>query len=541
MALRMVSLKSNKTGEWVARKGIPADARAEYKRLYGVGHEAILRVPAGTSKAQAKAQLGQWQAEVETQIERIRAAANGEGQPLTKLNALALAGRWYSWFVARHESDPGSVERWADRKEHLTERVWYPHAPVEHLENPDADAGWPWTQWPEVREAVRPEVAEMALVASFLSSEGLALTPDAYILFVDAVSERLFSAYEVLEQRARGDYSRDTYPDTFPAYVDQRRVASTGMSCWDLFGAYVAARKPAAGTVNRWRAVFKHLQAAFADSHATDLTEDQARAWKDTLVTLRRKAVTVDAVWLPAARTVFSWALSHKHVRTNPFTNVKVDVPKAVVLREEGRAFKPEEAQVILRAASAITNMRDAFPRAKRWVMWVCAYSGARAGEITQLRGIDVTQRGDLYVMRLTPEAGSIKTSNARTVPLHDHLIAQGFIDFVRAQGDGPLFYNARGPSTVEADPLNPERSPSIKTRGRLGVWVRELGVTDPEVGPTHGWRHLFQQIADHVGIPEKMSDVITGHAPASTGRKYGAPTVDGMAEALKKFPRYDV
>jgi hypothetical protein len=42
MAVRMVSLKSSKTGEWIARKGIPADARAEYKRLYGVGHEAIL-------------------------------------------------------------------------------------------------------------------------------------------------------------------------------------------------------------------------------------------------------------------------------------------------------------------------------------------------------------------------------------------------------------------------------------------------------------------------------------------------------------------
>jgi len=36
-----------------------------------------------------------------------------------------------------------------------------------------------------VREAVRPEVAEMALVASFLAPEGLALTHDANILFVE--------------------------------------------------------------------------------------------------------------------------------------------------------------------------------------------------------------------------------------------------------------------------------------------------------------------------------------------------------------------
>jgi integrase len=286
--------------------------------------------------------------------------------------------------------------------------------------------------------------------------------------------------------------------------------------------------------------VFKHLQAAFPGSAGT-LTEENARAWKDTLVTPKRRAVTVDAVWLPAAKTVFAWGVSQKHVRINPFTSVKIDVPKAIVLREEGKAFKPEEAQLILRASSAITNVKDAFPRAKRWAMWLCAYSGARSGEITQLRGIDVTKRGGFYVMKLTPEAGSIKTSNARTVPLHEHLIAQGFIEFVRAQGDGPLFYNVRAAKDTEADPLNPDQSPSIKTRGRLGYWVRELGITDPEVGPTHGWRHLFQQIADRVGIAEKISDRITGHAPASTGRKYGPATVEDMAEALKKFPRYAV
>ena len=123
-------------------------------------------------------------------------------------------------------------------------------------------------------------------------------------------------------------------------------------------------------------------------------------------------------------------------------------MPKVVVLREEGKAFRPEEAKVILRAALAVSNTRDAFPRAKRWVMWLCAYSGARAGEVTQLRGVDVIPRGDFYAMRLTPEAGSIKTGNARTVPLHEHLIAQGFIDFVRAQGGGPLFHNVRAADT---------------------------------------------------------------------------------------------
>ena len=123
MALLMASLNSTKSGAFVARKAIPKDARAEYKRLHGVSHEAILKIPAGTPKAQAKALHGQWLAEVETSIDRIRAVAKGDGQPLTKLQALALSGRWYSWFIKRHEGEPGPQEHWEDRKEHLTERV----------------------------------------------------------------------------------------------------------------------------------------------------------------------------------------------------------------------------------------------------------------------------------------------------------------------------------------------------------------------------------------------------------------------------------
>jgi integrase len=86
---------------------------------------------------------------------------------------------------------------------------------------------------------------------------------------------------------------------------------------------------------------------------------------------------------------------------------------------------------------------------------------------------------------------------------------------------------------------LNPSRSRAGNVRGDLAEWVREIGVTDPEVSPTHAWRHTFKQIAERSGITEKVHDAITGHAPASEGRKYGQPTAEDMANALKKFPRY--
>lgn len=535
MAILMVSLNPTKTGDFVARKAIPKEARAEYKRLHGVSREALLRIPAGTPTAQAKALHGQWLAEVETRIERIRAAAKGDGQPLTKLNALALAGRWYAWFLERHQGDLRTPTHWSSRKDHFIWQVLAPHAPEEH-HGEHSDPSWPWVHRPEVRAATAARVREMALTASFLASEGLALTADADALFVAAVSDNLPNAYDTLESRAWGDHSPDPTPETFPVYKDER--TGTGVGCWDLFGAYVEAVKPAAGTVNRWRAVFRHLQNAFPQRSADSLTEVDARTWMGTLVTPKRSAVTVDAVWVSSANIVFAWAAKRKHIRVNPFAGVKIDVPRVTILRET-KAFKPEETKVILRASSAISNTRDAFPRAKRWVMWLCAYSGARSGEIAQLRGMDVTSRGSFHVMRLTPEAGDMKTSRARTVPIHEHLLEQGFIEMVRSHGDGPLFFNERAASGDAEDPLNPTRSPAVKTRGRLGAWVRELGIDDPEVGPTHGWRHTFKQMAERVGITEKIHDAITGHVAPTEGRKYGAPTVEDMAEALKKYPRY--
>lgn len=141
--------------------------------------------------------------------------------------------------------------------------------------------------------------------------------------------------------------------------------------------------------------------------------------------------------------------------------------------------------------------------------------------------------------MMLTPDAGTIKTRRPRIVPIHEHLIEQGFITFVHTVGKGPLFYNPHEVEPEADDLVKPRRSRAATTRAHLSTWVREVGVTDPEVKPNHAWRHTFKQTADRVGIPEKLHDEITGHVQASEGRKYGTPTIEDMAEALKKFPRY--
>jgi integrase len=211
------------------------------------------------------------------------------------------------------------------------------------------------------------------------------------------------------------------------------------------------------------------------------------------------------------------------------------------VTKRETKAFRPSEITTILKAALAIADTKRPSNAAKRWVPWILAYTGARAGEITQLRGTDVVEEDGVAAIRITPEAGAVKMGRPRIVPVHEHLVEQGFVRFVRANGKGPLFYNEPRQAAGAADATNPRKPRYVKAREHLATWVRELGVSDPELQPNHAWRHTFKQIADRHDISERISDWITGHSPASVGRGYGAPTLEDMAAALKKFPRYMV
>jgi integrase len=239
------------------------------------------------------------------------------------------------------------------------------------------------------------------------------------------------------------------------------------------------------------------------------------------------------------SKTVFGWALEQKLVSRNPFADVKVTVPKRKQLRET-KAFRPPEWRTVLAAALKITDTTTPDAAARRWVPWLSAYTGARVGEIAQLRKEDVTEREGIPSILITPEAGAVKGGRARAVPLHEHLVAQGFLKFVSDHAEGPLFYNVVRRVAREGN-VKQKKPPYAQVRQRLADWVRKLGVKDPHLQPNHAWRHTFKQIADRAGISERMSDYITGHAHRSVGAAYGAPTLEGMAEAMKKFPQYEV
>jgi integrase len=246
------------------------------------------------------------------------------------------------------------------------------------------------------------------------------------------------------------------------------------------------------------------------------------------LTTEDRSAHVVNDVWLRAARTVVQRAVTRKRLPSNPFSGATVALPRrAPKLRE--REFHDEEWRTVLRATlqPSPPRMEPYNAAARRWVPWLCAYTGSRPGEACQLRAEDVALHpAGFWVINITPEAGTVKGGSARIVPLHEHLIEQGFISFAQSKGIGPLFFDPDGRRKVDDDPTNPVRQPWVKSRDKLSEWVRGLGVTDPGISPNHAWRHTYKRRAARSGIERRVRFAMCGHTPTDEGDRYETPSV---------------
>jgi integrase len=525
-------------GGWIARKRIPEDVQDSYQKLYRVRWEERFHCGPMTV-AQARARHREWLNKIEARINNIRAEDKGEGITITPKDARALSGEWYHWFIERHLERPSPNAHWKLFLELLTERIFQG---AEDVGDPD-DASWnvttTWEDDYDAREPARAMAADWAETSQFLHTKRLTLDPASRNLFLDHVCRDLYVALQLLIRRGHGDWTEDNYPKEFPRFEGRADVTLTPMS---LFKRWVDERKPAASAVDRWRGVFLQMEADFTARSVTSISPEEAQDWCRGLINDKRSAATVSDVWKSAARTVFGWAVGQRLLPRNPFVDIKITVPKSVRTRE-GKAFSSEEIKTILSASSAISHPETNKTKAvRRWVPFLCAYTGARSGEITQLRGKDVIERDGVHAIRITPDAGTVKTRQSRTAPLHEHLLELGFLEFVKTNGLGPLFYNEDKDETKSYDPTNPPKPRSVKARELLAEWVRKtLGIADREVLPNHAWRHTFKQRGSRYGMREHVLDVICGHAPASEGRSYTVPTLSDMADELKKFPRYEI
>lgn len=234
---------------------------------------------------------------------------------------------------------------------------------------------------------------------------------------------------------------------------------------------------------------------------------------------------------------MFGWGVANGRLTDNPAIDVTVARVSKVRLRE--REFTAEEARRLLKAASGLERGKE-LPQthaAKRWIPWMLAFTGARVGEIAQLRRQDlrwVEVEGyceGVWVLRITPEAGRVKTKQAREVPLHPQLIEMGFPNFVAGVTGERLF--------LVPDAKGGIAGPLRGLKNRLAEAAREL-VDDSGVSPNHSWRHRFRTVATEAGVSGNVIDAICGWSSRSVGERYGSVSLRARADAIARLPRIE-
>lgn len=384
------------------------------------------------------------------------------------------------------------------------------------------------------------------IVDDLLRSRGIA-TVDAETrsMLLKAAHMALMDALAVLERNAAGDYSPDPKAARFPKWEPAGESAAIRLTQITVTGlledwwqeAQASGRKP--GTYDSYKTAVISLIAFLKHDDASRVTPEDVVRFKQHLLTTPRlstgrpaSAKTIKHGYLAGLKAVFGWAVANRKLPSNPVSGITIKLGKRPKLRSKG--FSEAEARAIL---SATINARHGKQEpqtiaAIRWVPWLCAYTGARVGEMCQLRKQDLKQKDGIWVVHITPEAGTVKTNEARDVPLHSHLIEQGFLEFVHKAKAGPIFVRIGNGGSVLG------RVDGLKNR--LTVFVRAI-IKDPNVAPNHGWRHRFKTVGMEAGIPPRILDAIQGHASRSVAETYGQVTVRTMAEAMDKFPRIEV
>jgi integrase len=227
--------------------------------------------------------------------------------------------------------------------------------------------------------------------------------------------------------------------------------------------------------------------------------------------------------YLSAIKSPLTWAKENHKIATNPGAGVKYD-SKGTTKKVRRLGYGDDQACVILLAAR-----REKKPY-RRWIPWICAFTGCRLDEVAGRDARDIKRVGPTWVLDI-PEGKN--EGAARKMPLHSKLVAEGFIDYWRElPTDGPLFPDLK-------DGRYGRAGTATKNIGR---WLRQvqketgiLLVEEPRFAPNHSWSHRFKSEARRVGedrrpiMSEETSDALTGHYEGKVSRDYGEYYVDAV------------
>jgi len=508
---------SDKSATWWLRKKVPE----RYRRIAGRGE--LWRSLETTDKREAAVLCAKLSAEMEKDWEhRLRAATKAAGKSAPP--PMALANRELS-----------GLQRLA----HEQIRDAYEHR--------DPPARYRWGAGLGLRSEQQDDEErenDEAELDAFLASNGFERATAAdrarlLPMFLEARRE----GRKDLHRMTKGDYGKsDPFKDNAAAPTPGLDLPAAFEFYCETAGIKGGARGP---TATRWRPKIAAFCEFMKQNDLARITTDDAYRWVDHLIAQGQARKTVRDVWIASLKAVANYLVERGRLDVNPFAKVRVRGVKSTG-KSNKKSFSKEQARTILEASLVEpSHLTSAETRAcRRWVPWICAYTGARVTEITSLLPSDVRQDPEtgIWCFYLRPEV--TKGDYERIVPIHSHLLdEQKILDFVdeRRRAGLPLFY-----VPISDDEQDIARQCQKKAQ-RLADWVTgSLGITG--MMPNHAWRHLFKSVSRHVQMHAEVERFITGHGGSDdpmiidkVSMRYGDAWVATLKVAIEMYPKFEI
>lgn len=221
-------------------------------------------------------------------------------------------------------------------------------------------------------------------------------------------------------------------------------------------------------------------------------------------------------------------------IQRNPWQGLAIEVPKTVTRRP----WKDEELhqlfkQPLFQVYEVPAMGQSGGGPAAYWIPIIGIYTGARIGELAQLRVSDIAEEDGIPVIRITDEGEgqSVKTSASRRyIPVHSELIRLGLLEYAegirKADPMGSLW-----PLLQNPDLMSPWFGRYRKSVGLDGKWL-----------DFHSFRHTVRTRLARAQVQEQLTDAITGHETGgSTGRKvYTRLDLEDLRQAIEALSYSD-
>lgn len=381
---------------------------------------------------------------------------------------------------------------------------------------------------------------------------------------------------------AKSGWTEDQFaPSPYVAHIATRMDARAqpGETMMELFGRYrdqrLAEGKKRKDNLDQDEKVIEQFAAFVGEQRGLpSLRRQEVRDWRDTLTklppafgkrnsykgkSLREVAaiasskgekglnlVTINR-YLSALSAFLDWAVRNGFCDANVCDGLFFDVDKSKRRRSPFNAY---QLNAIIHSPLFCGFREDGkewLPGDKKaadwrvWVPLICIFTGARIGEVAQLRLADVVREGDklCLVIRDDERAGQrTKNGQTRLAPVHSMLLAFGFEKMVQSAID-----RARG---IVGAALFPELSRN--ERGQFGkasrfwrTYLTRVGIKQGADGfGAHSFRHGLTDQLRLAGYLDREIALVLGHSQKTVTAGYGqiregtVARLSGMIEDIR-------